>query len=279
MSDSVPPEIERPPAPWRARLHEIIFESETPEGKTFDVLLISCILVSVVAVMLESVAGIRRHFGAELLWIEWIFTGLFTIEYILRLISVKRPLMYARSFFGIIDLLAILPTFVSLLLPGAQSLQVIRAFRLLRVFRIFKLSHFLGEAAVLHLALRRGLPKITVFLLTVGATVITVGTLMYLIEGEAHGFSSIPKSIYWAIVTMTTVGFGDITPQTSLGQAVASALMITGYGVIAVPTGIVTTEIVRASGFQRVRGEACPGCGREGHDSDAVFCKFCASKL
>lgn len=263
---------------WRHRLHEIIFEADTRAGRAFDIALIWCIVLSVGAVMLESIESIRLRYGSELLAIEWFFTVLFTIEYLLRLIAVRRPLSYALSFYGLVDLLAVLPTYLSLLIPGAQSLLVIRAFRLIRVFRVFKLAVHLGEAQVLYRALKASRPKITVFLTVIASTVITMGAFMYLVEGEEHGFTSIPMSIYWAIVTMTTVGFGDITPKTPLGQSLASLLMIIGYGVIAVPTGIVTTELSRIS-RPPPSGQACPECGNEGHDPDAIHCKFCGSKL
>lgn len=262
---------------WREKLYIIIFESDTPAGKAFDVALIYCIILSVAAVVLESVDSVRAVYGSELLRVEWFFTFLFTVEYLLRLIAVPKRLKYARSFFGIIDLFAILPTYVSLLIPGAQSLLVVRTFRLLRMFRIFKLSEYLGEAQVLYVALKSGRPKVTVFFVGVLATVITVGALMYLVEGPKHGFSSIPISIYWSIVTMTTVGFGDITPKTALGQAIASALMIMGYSVIAVPTGIVGSELMKAS--KAATGRRCEKCGLERHEADALHCKYCGSSL
>lgn len=272
-----PPE-ERPSSKFQLRLHEIIFESDTREGRVFDIALIWAILLSVTLVMLESVSEIRLQYG-DLIYIgEWFFTVVFTVELVLRLVAVKRPLRYLFSFFGLVDLIAVIPTYLSLLIPGTQSLLVIRIFRLLRIFRIFKLATHLGEAEVLKTALRSSRPKITVFLVAVGATVITAGTSMYLIEGEKNGFSSIPKAIYWAIVTMTTVGFGDITPKTPIGQFLASCLMIAGYGIIAVPTGIVTTELARYS-RTRVSGQSCPACGQGGHDFDAKFCKHCGFKL
>lgn len=263
---------------FRNRLHQVIFEADTPAGKFFDIALTLCILISVLLVILESVAPLRLRFGEQMLAAEWCFTVLFTVEYGLRLIAVRRPLYYAFSFFGLVDLLAIVPTYLSVLLPGAQSLLVIRVFRLLRVFRIFKLAEYLGEARVLRTALRASLPKVIVFLVAVSATVVSMGTLMYLVEGEANGYTSIPVSIYWAIVTMTTVGFGDITPKTPLGQALASLLMIAGYGIIAVPTGIVTTELARAALLPPTT-QACPNCSRQGHDADAKFCKYCGFAL
>jgi voltage-gated potassium channel len=265
-------------ARWRERLHEVIFEAETPAGKAFDVALLVLILTSVVAVCLESVAPFRERHGPALRAAEWVFTGLFTIEYGLRLIAVRRPFAYARSFFGVVDLLAILPTYLSALVPGAQSLLVIRALRLLRVFRVFKLVHFVGESRLLVAALRASAHKITIFLFTVLMIVIIVGAAMYVIEGEDSGFTSIPRSIYWAIVTMTTVGYGDIAPASALGQVLASLLMILGYGIIAVPTGIVTVGLAQAI-RDAVSTEACPTCGLEGHSDDAVYCRRCGTKL
>ncbi|MFV2073298.1 MAG: ion transporter [Thermoanaerobaculales bacterium] len=265
-------------SPTRQKLHEIIFEAETPAGKAFDVALMLVIVLSVVAVMLESTSAIQARYGPLLRTFEWVVTILFTIEYLLRLYCVGKPARYARSFFGIVDLLAILPTYLSVIIPGAQTLLVIRALRLLRVFRVLKLGHFVGEASELRAALRASARKIIVFLGAVLTVVVIVGSLMYLIEGEANGFTSIPVSIYWAIVTMTTVGYGDIAPQTALGKILASAVMILGYGIIAVPTGIVSVELAGVS-RRRITTEACPECGAEGHDGDADFCKFCGAGL
>jgi voltage-gated potassium channel len=262
---------------WRERLHQIVFESDTPAGKAFDLVLLLCILASVFAVLLESVGSFRLAYGQELRAVEWLFTVLFTVEYALRLISVRRPGRYALSFFGLVDLIAILPSYLSLILPGAQALLVIRALRLLRVFRILKLSHYIGEASVLRSALRASARKITVFIGTVLILVLIIGSVMYLVEGEANGFTSIPQSIYWAIVTLTTVGYGDLAPATVLGKILASIVMIMGYGIIAVPTGIVTVELSRTR--PAVSGQACPHCGAEGHDSDARFCKYCGARL
>jgi voltage-gated potassium channel len=265
-------------APWRRRLHEIIFEADTTAGKAFDVALLMAILLSVAAVVLESVASIRAAYGFSLLVVEWFFTVLFTVEYVLRLLCVGRPLRYAVSFFGIVDLLAVLPTYLSLFVSGTQSLLVIRALRLLRVFRVLKLSHFVGEAAILRAAIRGSMRKILVFLGTVLTLMVIVGTLMYLIEGEESGFTSIPQSLYWAVVTMTTVGYGDIAPRTPLGKILASIVMITGYGIIAVPTGIVTVELADVR-KRPVSTQSCPACGADGHDPDARFCKLCGSHL
>jgi voltage-gated potassium channel len=263
---------------WRLKLHEVIFEADTPAGKWFDVLLILSILVSVVLVMLDSVSAIRIQHGRLLYIGEWFFTILFTIEYLLRLMSVGRPLAYATSFFGVVDLLAILPTYLSIFIPGAQYLLVIRILRVLRIFRILKLVQYLGEVLLLTQALRASRRKITVFLFVVLTLVTIFGSLIYLIEDPKDGFTSIPKSIYWAVVTLTTVGYGDISPQTNFGQLISALIMITGYAIIAVPTGIVTVELSQA--FRRkISTQACPECSAEGHDSDAKFCKYCGSKL
>ncbi len=236
------------------------------------------IVSSVVVVLLESVASVRAKAGPTLRALEWGFTILFTVEYALRLATVQRPLRYARSTLGIIDLLAILPSYISLVFPGGQSLLVIRLLRLLRVFRVLKLAEYLRESRTLVQALRASGRKIAVFLMTVITIVVVVGALMYVIEGEEHGFTSIPISIYWAIVTLTTVGYGDLAPVTTLGRALAVVLMLTGYGIIAVPTGIVTVELTRASA-QPVSSQACPGCGLGAHEFDAVYCRRCGAKL
>jgi len=263
---------------WRFKLHEVIFEADTPAGKWFDVLLIVSILVSVVMVMLDSVGAIQKTYGPILLAGEWIFTILFSIEYLLRLLSVGRPVAYATSFYGVVDLLAILPTYLSILIPGAQYLLVIRILRVLRIFRILKLVQYLGEARLLTQALRASRHKITVFLFVVLTLVTIFGSLIYLIEDPKDGYTSIPKSIYWSIVTLTTVGYGDISPKTNLGQLLSSLIMIIGYGIIAVPTGIVTVELTHAFG-RKISTQACLECGAEGHDSDAKFCKYCGYRL
>lgn len=268
----------RPEHPWRAKLHEIIFEAETNAGKAFDVALLVAISLSTLTVMLETVGELAREYVAVFHALEWGFTLLFTVEYALRLFAVGRPLRYVFSFFGVVDLLSILPTYLSFFLAGSQSLLVIRSFRLLRAFRIFKLGRYLVEANVLLLAIRRAGPKIVVFLATVLIVVVIMGSLMYLIEGDEGGFTSIPRGMYWAIVTMTTVGYGDVAPQTVLGQALASILMVIGYSVLAVPTGIVSVEMVHAY-RKPVTNFACRECGGEGHDDDARFCKYCGSKL
>ncbi len=265
-------------ARWRRLLHEIIFEADTPAGKAFDVVLIASILASVAAVMLESVAGIRAAHGRLLYRIEWFFTLLFTVEYGLRLISVDRPMRYATSFFGVVDLMAVVPTYASLLIPGSQYLLSIRILRLLRIFRVFKLSAYLGEAQLILQALRASQRKISVFLFAVGIVVVIIGSLMYVIEGERNGFSDIPTSIYWSIVTLTTVGYGDLSPQTPLGKALASIIMIIGYGIIAVPTGIVTAEMTHFA-RKKVSTQACPSCGAEGHEPEAAYCRLCGEAL
>ncbi len=262
----------------KSKIHTIIFEADTKSGKVFDILLIALILISVVVVLFDSVSIYNEKYG-ELFWsLEWFFTIVFTIEYLFRLYSVKKPYKYVSSFFGIIDLLAILPTYLSLFLPGSQLLLVIRVLRVLRIFRVLKLIRFLKAAMILKEALSASRTKIVVFLMTVSTLVIIFGSMMYLIEGTENGFTSIPRSIYWAIVTLTTVGYGDLSPQTNIGQVLASIIMIMGYAIIAVPTGIVTTEIAKRE-IKRISTQACPECSAEGHDADAVYCKYCGAKL
>jgi voltage-gated potassium channel len=263
---------------FRTRLHEIIFEADTPAGRLFDLLLLFAILSSVIVVLLESVASVRAQAGATLYALEWGFTILFTIEYLLRLATVRRPLSYAKSTLGIIDLLAILPSYISLVFPGGHSLLVIRLLRLLRVFRVLKAAEYLRESRTLVQAMRASWRKIAVFLMTVLTIVVVLGTLMYVIEGPQHGFTSIPISIYWAVVTLTTVGYGDLAPATTLGRGLAVILMLTGYGIIAVPTGIVTAELTRSI-TQPISTQACPACGAGAHEADAVYCRRCGAKL
>ncbi|HMQ67516.1 MAG TPA: ion transporter [Ignavibacteria bacterium] len=270
---------EIPQTPWRHKIHEVIFEADTPAGKWFDITLIICIILSVIAVMLDSVQAIRLDYGEFLIYAEWVFTILFTIEYILRLVSVTKPLLYAGSFFGIVDLLAILPSYISLFYPGGQYLVVIRLLRILRIFRVLKLVQYVGESKLLIQALKASRRKITIFIFTVMTIVTILGSLMYLIEGEENGFTSIPQSIYWAIVTLTTVGYGDITPQTILGQFVSVIIMVLGYGIIAVPTGIMTVEMTQAFKSKHKGIRACRGCGADDQDEDAVYCKYCGEKL
>src|SRR5687768_14720560 len=229
----------------KKRLYEIIFESDTTAGRVYNIVLLLCIVASVIIVTLESVPAVQVHFSNWLFILEWFFTIIFTVEYFARLWIVTNKRRYVLSFFGIIDLLSILPTYLALIFVGAQSLMVIRSIRLIRIFRIFKLSRYVGEGQNLARALKASQHKIIVFLLVVLTSVIIVGALMYVVEGPEYGFTSIPTSIYWAIVTMTTVGYGDIAPQTALGQTLASVVMILGYGIIAVPTGIVSAEMVQ----------------------------------
>lgn len=264
---------------WRSQLHEIIYESNTTAGKIFDVSLLVCILASILVVMLDSVEKWHLPYGGFFLTMEWIFTVIFTIEYVLRLITIKQPLKYVFSFLGIIDLLAIIPSYLSIFFVGAQSLLVLRALRLLRVFRIFKLTHFLTEMQFLGVAIRGSLKKISIFMFVVLMLVVILGSIMYLVENGEHGFSSIPDSIYWAIVTITTVGYGDISPVTDLGKFVASIIMLMGYGIIAVPTGIVTTEMAIAARKRDQKNEVCHKCGKEGHDIDALYCRKCGELL
>ncbi|HYC55922.1 MAG TPA: ion transporter [Candidatus Binatia bacterium] len=262
----------------RRRLHEIIFEADTAAGRRFDSLLLLAIILSIVVVLLDSVASIRERYHGVLLALEWTFTILFTIEYGLRLYAVREQWRYATSFFGIVDVLAVLPNYLSLVVPGAQSLVVIRALRMLRVFRIFKLAEYLEESRQLWDAMRASRRKISIFLFVVLTIVVIVGSAMYLIEGPEHGFDNIPVSIYWAVVTLTTVGYGDISPQTPLGQLLATVVMLLGYGIIAVPTGIVTAEMTRTARTP-ISGQACPSCAAEGHEYDARFCRKCGSRL
>ena len=262
---------------WRDRLEQIIFGVDTPAGRAFDLVLLVLILSSVTVVLLESVPGLRRDYATSLRMAEWAFTVVFTVEYLLRLLCTRQPLRYAFSILGLIDLLAVIPAYLSLIFSGTQSLAVVRAFRLLRAFRVLKLTHYVVEAGTLLRALRASRPKITVFLVTVLTIVVIVGALMYLIEGEDAGFTSIPVSMYWAIVTLTTVGYGDLAPKTVLGRLLASLLMILGYGIIAVPTGIVSVELARAG--VAVPGRACGECGAAFHDPDARHCKFCGGRL
>ncbi len=262
----------------RGRLHEIIFEADTRAGRLFDLALIWAIMLSVLAVMLDSVASIRAQHGALLTGVEWFFTVLFTIEYFLRLACIGRPARYAGSFFGIVDVLAIAPTYLSVLLPGSQYLLVIRILRVLRIFRVLKLVQFVDEARVMIRALKASSRKMAVFFSVVIALVVVFGSVMYLVEGEGNGFTSIPRSIYWAIVTLTTVGYGDISPSTSLGQAIASIVMILGFTIIAVPTGIVASEMTRAAP-RVISTQACTECSAEGHEPGARHCKDCGARL
>ena len=264
---------------WKERLHEIIFEADTRKGKLFDVILIISIILSVIVVMFDSITAYRVAYGDMLYQMEWFFTILFTIEYILRIISVKNKRGYIFSFFGLVDLFSILPTYISLLLPGSQYFLTIRVLRVLRVFRVLKFTQYITEVQYLRKALVSSRRKIAIFIFTVVTITVIVGSLMYVVEGGEHGFSSIPKGIYWAIVTLTTVGYGDISPQTPLGQLMSAMIMIMGYGIIAVPTGIVTVELGKADRDRDYTTQVCPHCSQEGHDSDAVHCKYCGELL
>jgi len=268
----------KPPLTFREKLHEIIFEADTKAGKLFDVILLVSIVLSVIVVMLDSVKSISTKHGELLLLLEWTFTILFTAEYFLRIYTIGKPLKYIFSFYGIVDLLAILPTYIGLFFPNTRYFAVVRILRVLRVFRVLKFVQYLGAANSLMLALKSSRKKITIFIFTVLILVVILGSVMYIIEGEENGFTSIPHSIYWAIVTLTTVGYGDISPQTPLGQTLAAFIMILGYGIIAVPTGIVTSEMSRSSN-KVVSTQSCKECSMEGHDDDAEFCKYCGIKL
>jgi voltage-gated potassium channel len=260
----------------RLRARHVIFDHNTPAAKTFDVILLALIAFSVFLVMFESVSEYSRRYETQLLVTEWIVTGLFTLEYLARLITVERKLRYARSFFGIIDLLAILPVYLSLFFPGAQSLLVIRSLRLLRVFRVFKMARWLSEANYLIRALRASSRKIAVFLVVVVLINVIVGSTMYLIEGPERGFDSMFRGVYWSIVTMSTVGFGDIAPSTGIGQVLAAMLMIVGYSIIAVPTGIVSAEVASE---KRMLEKSCRACGSAVHSASASFCDACGTPL
>ena len=268
----------RPAGGWRLRLYTIIFESDTPAGRLFDEVLLVAIVASVVVVMMDSVSAYSGREAPILRALEWMFTLLFTVEYIARLACVERPSRYARSFFGLVDLVSVLPTYLAVLFPPAHALINVRVLRMLRVFRILKLTEYVAEYQTLGMALRNSRRKIAVFISAVLLIVVIMGTVMYVVEGPANGFTSIPVSIYWAITTMTTVGFGDITPKTDLGRVIASFTMLMGWGVLAVPTGIVTAEMTT----QRLRGPrtpACAACGAGEQTVDARFCYRCGSPL
>jgi voltage-gated potassium channel len=262
---------------WKDKWYRIIFEADTPAGKAFDVVLLVAITISVVIVMLDSVSDLHQKYGEFFLTFEWVLTILFTIEYVLRLLTVKKPVHYIFSFYGIIDFLSIIPTYISYFFGGSHFLIVIRVLRLLRIFRVFKLMRYVSAANTLKIALSNSKAKIIVFLEVVLTTVVVVGSMMYLIEGPESGFTSIPISIYWAIVTLTTVGYGDIAPMTVIGQSLASLLMIIGYAIIAVPTGIITTEMAKIKHHNNT--QLCSSCMFDEHDDDAVFCKKCGEKL
>jgi voltage-gated potassium channel len=263
----------------RHRLHKIVCENDTWAGRFFDITLLVLILLSVVLVMLESVSSLTHQTGSFFSVMEWLFTGFFTLEFVLRLIAVRRPWRYLFSFFGIVDLLAILPAYLSLFVIGTHELIVIRILRLLRIFRILKLQEYTSAANILAASLHESRAKITVFFVAIFTLVITLGVMMYVVEGRTNGFENIPVSIYWAIITITTVGYGDIVPSTSLGKFIASLIMMLGYVIIAVPTGIVAVSLSGVSARPPLNGQACPSCGRQGHDSDAIHCKYCGELL
>ncbi|WP_110657108.1 ion transporter [Salinicola halimionae] len=263
----------------RKRLFQIIFESDTPQAKAFDIVLITLILLSVTTVFLDSVPHLHERFGEIFYLVEWGFTLIFTLELALRLYCLDRPLRYLRSFYGVLDLLAILPTWLALFLPGAQSLLVVRVLRVLRVFRVLRLMEFVGEGRLLVEALQRSQRKILLFLTTVLLIITIFGALIYMIEPPEAGFTSMPRAMYWAVVTLTTVGYGDIAPITPLGQFISAFMMVLGYSIIAVPTGVFSAEVIRSIQRERYSEEACPGCGHEGHERDAKYCRFCGTWL
>lgn len=263
---------------FRLKLYEIIFEANTFAGKLFDVILIAAISYSVLIVSLDSVKSLSEKYSVFFSYSEWILTILFTVEYFLRIYSIGKPAKYIFSFYGVVDFLSLLPTYLSLIFPGTHYLVVIRVFRVLRIFRVLKFVQYVSEAQTMTAALKASRKKITVFLFDVIVIVIIVGAIMYLVEGEENGFTSIPRSIYWAIVTLTTVGYGDISPGTEFGQFIASLVMLLGYGIIAVPTGIVTVEYSKIK-REKTNPKICPNCGATGHDFDAKYCKFCGKKL
>jgi len=270
----------RPAGGWRRRAYAVIFEAETPAGRLFDVVLIAAIVASVAVVIADSVESIAGAHGRLLDLFEWVITILFTVEYALRLACVRRPWRYATSFYGIVDLLSILPTYVALLVPNAELLLDVRILRLVRVLRVFKLTAYFGEYRALGAAIAASRRKILIFLSAVMMIVLLMGTLMYVVEGPANGYTSIPAGVYWAIVTMTTVGYGDITPHTPLGRAIASVMMLLGWGILAVPTGIVSAEMTaRRLGVPLPSTRTCPECLTEGHDRGARFCKDCGARL
>lgn len=275
---------------WREKLHEIIYEADTPEGKLFDIILLIAILASILLVMLESIKSFDAKYHQALNISEWIITILFTIEYIFRIITVKKPIKYITSFYGIIDLLSTLPKYISIIFAGTHALVALRALRLLRIFRVLKLARFLGASNQLTMAIKASRAKISVFLYAVLILSIIFGTIMYLVEGEENGFTNIPKSVYWCIVTLTTVGFGDIAPTTPLGQFIAAVIMILGYGIIAVPTGIVSAEYAKSQSDSHrkdsnlesknhtkidINSQSCPNCSVEGHKDQAKYCYKC----
>ena len=275
-------DLGKPTGPWRRRMHEVIFESDTPAGRLFDKVIVAAILVSVAVVVLDSVPALNQRHRSAFDTAEWFFTLLFTVEYLARLASVQRQLRYALSFFGIVDLLSVLPTYLAFFFPELHALIDVRILRLLRVFRIFKLTDYVTEYQMLGEALSASRRKILVFLSAVLMVVLILGTLLYVVEGPQHGFKDIPTSVYWAITTITTVGFGDITPKTDLGRFIASVIMLIGWGTLAVPTGIVTAEMtVRHQLNAPPPGlpRQCARCGATGHAPDAAYCRMCGAEL
>ena len=265
-------------SPLQRKIHDIIFEADTFWGKVFDITLLICIFLSVTITALDSVESLHLKYDSLFDTFEWVFTVLFTIEYILRLYCVAKPWHYAISFFGIIDLVAILPNYISLFIPGLQFLSVVRILRFFRVFRLFKLVHFTHEVDILLISLKRSVKRIAIFTFYVFIIVFCIGSVMYIIEGPENGFTSIPTSVYWAVVTLTTVGYGDISPKTPLGQAFSFFIMLLGYGIIAIPTGIVTSEMIVPK-KDKITTQTCPYCCKEGHDADAKYCKYCGNHL
>lgn len=265
-------------SPLQQKINEVIFGWETPAGRMFDLVLIYSIILSVSLLMLETVEWVAVDYGSELRILEWMFTVIFTLEYGARLYSARNPWQYMRSFYGMVDLLSILPSYLALFIPGANHLLIIRLLRVLRIFRILKLARYLSEANILGRAIMQSRRKVLIFFSTVLVLSTVFGALMYFVEGPDNGFTSIPKSVYWTIVTITTVGYGDITPQTPLGQVIAAMAMLTGYSIIAIPTGILTAELAEEMQKDRV-GRSCKNCNKSGHDRDAVHCKFCGARM
>lgn len=270
---------EKPYPQWKKKLHEIIYEADTPIGKFFDIALLIVIIISVALVMMESVTELLEKYAWEFYVAEWVITIIFTIEYVLRVITIRKPKKYIFSFYGIVDLLSTVPSYIGFLFGGANLLFAIRALRLLRIFRILKITRYVGESNKLMIALRNSQPKILVFLFAVVIICVIAGTLMHLVEGETGGFDNIPLSIYWCIVTLTTVGFGDIAPVTPLGRFIASIIMVTGYGIIAVPTGIVSAEYSRSTKTKRSNTQVCPYCNESQHLDKAKHCHKCGNLL
>lgn len=264
--------------PLKHHLYVIIFGTHTPAGRAFDISLIVAILASLLVLILESIPNVMTEWSQELRYIEYSFTALFTVEYLLRLYCSPKPKSYATSFYGVVDLLAILPTYLAIIFPGASFMGVVRLLRVMRIFRILKLVRYLQDSNILLRSLLMARRKILIFFSTVGILVVIFGALIFVIEGPENGFTSIPHSIYWAIVTITTVGYGDMVPQTAIGKAIASLTMLLGYSILAVPTGIITAELSNEMNSHKELVK-CPNCNRSGHDSDAIYCKHCASEL